>query len=107
MEMAKPDMMKKIIFPYITHLGSRYGYICFFLVRWFGFSMLLTIKSIVFRMMYSIQKIASTFYDQGHLCSLLEAAINGLKVVLFYAETPLMYFHPVSKAISSAKVNIY
>ena len=24
-EMAKPEMMKKVVFPYITHAGSRYG----------------------------------------------------------------------------------
>ena len=24
-EMAKPEMIKKIVFPYITHAGSRYG----------------------------------------------------------------------------------
>jgi hypothetical protein len=28
-EMAKPEMVKKIVFPYITHLGKRYGYVSF------------------------------------------------------------------------------
>lgn len=31
-EMAKPHMMRKIIFPYITHPGSRYGYVDFSII---------------------------------------------------------------------------
>lgn len=93
-KMAKPEMVKKIVFPYITHPGKRYGYV-FFVFNSPLFSSQLLTKISVFRTMSNTRKTVLKFYGLDHLCSRLEAATNGQKIVLYYVEMLLMSSHHV------------
>ncbi|KAJ5606473.1 hypothetical protein N7510_009254 [Penicillium lagena] len=68
-EMAEPEMMKRVVFPYITHSGSRYG-------------------------ISLIQKTVSRSFDAAHSGSQLAAATDGLAAALFYVEILHTYFLP-------------
>lgn len=79
-EMAKRDMIREVVFPYITHQGHRYG-----LVQCLG-SRCQKLKTadviyLGYKKMSNSLRTVSMFYGPALSSSLLEVATSGRKTV--------------------------
>lgn len=93
MQMATPEKVKDIVYPYIIHAGSHYGY--------FNRSTRLVnpetdLMCKVFLKMFGIRMIASKCYDPDPSGSPHGVATNGPRTGSYYAAMLPTFFHPVS-----------